>query len=401
MVKPEGRRGGRTPTYFEHAPGECGRRRHASWSLACQALAVAGLLALLAGAGSRVALAEHLIAAIATKGSIHQPYGAEVLDGATEAAARINAAGGVAGQPIRIIGWSEDCTRERAVQIAEEIVRLAPAVVIGHLCAGAAMAAAPIYARAGILLIVPGVRHPELTGEGTGGLILRLAGREDRFASDTVRAIRDRYPGEGVAIVADRTRQAGGLADAIAAELSREKMALRLNERIESGEPSYDGVAARVRASGAGVVVMPAQPIELGVLIQSLRRAGVTAPLVGSEILAVPAIIATARQERDQLVLMLPWSGLDDAGSSLAVGVDPTLARREAVRRTSHAAVEIWATAARRAATVAARPVAQAARAQTAVTAVGSIRFDEAGDAIVPSYLPHVWREGAWRLLEP
>ena len=320
------------------------------------------------------------------------------------AVARINANGGVLGEPVRVVGWSEDCTRQRAVQIAEEIVRTRPVAVVGHLCPGAAMAAAPIYAQAGIPLIVPGVRDPRLTNGDTGGLVLRLAGREDRFASEIVRVIGTRYPGAGVAIVADRTRQARGLAGAITEELARQRVTLQLDERIESGEKTYDAVAARIRASGAGVVVMPAQPIELGVLVRSLRRAGVAAPVLGSEILAVPAVVATARREADRLVLMLPWSGLEeDVSSASADALErPPLKTgrpRLAVRRQSDAAVQIWASAARSAGTTGGKPIAKAARSHPAATAVGPIRFDDAGDAIVPSYVPHVWRDGDWRVL--
>lgn len=363
------------------------------------------LIALLStGAWSR-AFGEHLVAAVATKGSPHQPFGADVIDGVTQAAEQINAAGGVLGAQVRVVGWSEDCSRERAAQIAEEIARLKPSVVIGHLCAGAAMTAAPIYAKAGVLLIAPGVRHPRLTAGDTGGLVLRLGGREDRFARETVDVIKSRYPGQRVAIVADRTRQASGLAGAVAAELTRHSMTLSLDERIESGEKNYDALAARVRLSGAGVVVMPAQPFELDVLIRSLRGAGSQVPLVGSEILAVPSLIPTAQREGDRLVLMLPWAGLEaEAGTEAERPIQPAQSRsshprRDDVRRLSRAAVDAWAMAARRAGTIEAAAVARAARAHAAATNVGPVRFDEAGDALVPSYVPHVWRDGAWRAL--
>ena len=352
------------------------------------------------------AAAEHLIAVVATKGSPHQPFGTEVVEGTKAAVARLNATGGVLGDTARVVAWSEDCSRERAIAIAEEIARLRPQVVVGHLCAGAAMAAAPVYAQAGILLIAPGVRLPALTASAHSGLVLRLAGRDDRFASDTVGFIARRYPGLSVALVADRTRQARGLAAGIGAELRRQQVALSHDERIESGEKSYDAVAASILSSGAGVVVMPAQPIELGVLVASLRRAGVEAPLVGSEILAVPSLITTAEQEAGRLVLMLPWTGLESAGEErtgrVAAGVGEQDHRlQRAARRRAEAAVEVWAQAAVRAKSAEPAAVASAAREAAAATVSGSIRFDAAGDAVIASYVPHVWRDGDWRPLEP
>lgn len=342
------------------------------------------------------------VAVVATRGSPHQPYGGEVISGAEAVAARLNAAGGVLGQPVRIVGWSEDCTRVRALQIAEEVVRLKPALVIGHLCAGAALAAVPLYAKAGIPVIVPGVRHPALNRSPSGHpLIFRLAGRDDRFAAETVRFINQQHPGEKVAIVADRTQQGSGLGASVAAELVRQKAPPVHYERLESGEKSYAGVAARIKASGASVVVMPAQPVELGVVVAGLRQAGVTATLVGSEILAVPAIEATARQEGARLVLMLPWTGLErglsNPDESEAEGGHFASHARLAARARAEAALQVWAGAVSRAGTIEASQVAAALRSAPTETSVGPLGFDADGDAHVPSYLAHVWREGGWR----
>jgi branched-chain amino acid transport system substrate-binding protein len=347
------------------------------------------------------ARAEHVIAVVVTEDSVHRPNGGEILNGAIAAAHRINTEGGVLGEPVRITSRDEDCTRERAVQVAEEIALLKPDVVIGHLCPAAAVAASEVYAKAGVLLIAPGVRYPRLTAGENGKLVLRLAGRDDRFASDATRFIRSHYAGKSVAVIGDRTRQGRGLADDVAAELRRQQVAVSLDERIESGERSYDPVARRVRASGAGVVVMPAQPIELGVLIGSLRRIGVEAPIVGSEILAVPAMQTVARAQGRRLLVMLPWTGLE-SGSSRGQpdgGATPN-AQREAVRRRAEAAVEVWSAAAKRAGTTDVSAIIASARANTTLTVVGPLRFDEAGDAIVPGYVPSVWLNEGWQPLK-
>lgn len=343
--------------------------------------------------------AQHLVAVVATAGSAHQPHGEALIAGVQDAARRVNASGGVLGAVVRPVAWSEDCSRERAAQIAAEISLMKPMVVIGHLCAGAALAAAPIYAKAGILFIAPGVRHPALTKDAVGmGPVLRLAGRDDRFATDTVAFIKSRHAGKSIAVIADRTRQARALADGVVAEARRQQVALVLDVRIESGERAYDALAVRVKDSGAGVVVMPAQPIELGVVVASLRRIGVEAPIVGSEILAVPAIEVMARDQGDRLVVMMPWSGLE-AGAKATIAVGQDEQAREALRRRAEAALEAWAAAARRAGSTASAAVAAAARGEATATAVGTLRFDDAGDALVRSYVASTWRDGQWRPL--
>ncbi len=394
-----------------HLPREEGGNK---WRTDCASLVLAGISALLLGPGlgssgargqESPPAADILVAVISTRNSPHQPHGGEMLAGAEAAGARLNAAGGVIGQTVRVVGWSEDCTPARAAQIAEEVARLKPSLVIGHLCAGAALAAAPIYSRAGILLIVPGVRHPRLTtAPGAGSLVLRLAGRDDRFASETVRFIASSFPDRRVAILTDRTQQGRTLGATVSVELQRQSIGPALEERFESGEKSYDGLAERVRGSGAGVVVMPAQPVELGVVVAGLRRAGVDATLIGSEILAVPAIEAIARQEATRLVLMLPWTGLEQVGSS--VGHSSSMRTREdiardAVRARAEAALEAWAAAVVRAGATVAPLVAAALRSEAAATTIGPLAFDARGDALVPSYVPHTWRNGGWQPFAP
>jgi hypothetical protein len=41
---------------------------------------------------------------------------------------------------------------------------------------------------------------------------------------------------------------------------------------------------------------------------------------------------------------------------------------------------------------------AEKAAGDISATGVGTILLDDKGDAVVPSFLPHVWREGRWQL---
>lgn len=350
---------------------------------------------------SPAALAAHDLAIVVTRGSPHQPEGEAVLAGARLAADRINAAGGVNGEPVRLVPMVEDCTRRRAMAVAEALVLARPAVVIGHSCAGAALAAAEIYARAGILYIAPGVRQARLTAPAAAGpLVFRLAGRDDRLADDMARFITEAFPGDPVAIVADRTLQASALAASVQKALLRRGGVIAHVEKLESSEKSYDVQARRVAASGAKVVMMPAQPVELGVLVAGLRGIGVTAPVVGSDILAVPAIVPVARSQGERLILMMPWSGLEQrrppVSEPRALTIDGLQARM-ILTDLGDAAVTVWASAATSAQTVEPPAVAAALRRQAAETAVGRLAFDAAGDAVVPSYLPYVWRDDGLR----
>jgi branched-chain amino acid transport system substrate-binding protein len=343
--------------------------------------------------------AEHIVAVVSTVGSPHQPAGDRVARGAEAAARTINASGGVLGAQIRLRMVSEDCTHSRAEQVAGDLTERRPAVVIGHLCPSAALAAAAVYGRSGILFIATGARDPRLTSGGAGSLTFRLAGRDDRLAAQTAAFAVSRTNGKGVAIVADRTLQARTFADALGRQLRDRGAVIVASELIESGEKSYADVARRIRESGAGVVVLPGQPIEARILAADLRGAGVTSALIGTDVLAVPDIEPLARSEGGDLVLMLPWHGLEHrSGAPSRPRTLPALgvSSGEAVAIRAEAALQAWAGAVRLAGTAAAPQVADALRRATFPTAAGPVAFDAAGDARVPAYVAYAWGGTGW-----
>jgi len=95
----------------------------------------------------------------------------------------------------------------------------------------------------------------------------------------------------------------------------------------------------------------------------------------------------------------MPWSGLETERQA-AVEASQAEPARDALRRRSEAALEVWAASARRAVSTASAAVAQAARTQATTTTVGMLRFEESGDALVPGYVASTWRDGDWRPLD-
>jgi branched-chain amino acid transport system substrate-binding protein len=92
---------------------------------------------------------------------------------------------------------------------------------------------------------------------------------------------------------------------------------------------------------------------------------------------------------------MLPWPGQMPA---VGAGTRPGDASPDSTRLLAGAAVELWAQAVGRARSLALDGVIAALKTPASATGVGPLRFDDNGDAVVPSFLPHVWREGRWWL---
>lgn len=352
----------------------------------------------LTGAAERAGAEEQapiLVAAVSARGAPSQPDGADVAVGVARAVARLNAEGGLLARRVEVIDRDDGCSRPTAEAVARGVATEPVALVVGHLCSSAAIAAAPIYQAARIVMISTGARHPNLTDKRAGALIFRLAGRDDRIADDTASFIAARHPGARIAIAHDRSQQARRLADAWEKALTARKLKPVAREAIVAGEKHYNEAAGRIAAAKIDVLLLPALPIESGIIVRRLAQIGSRPLVIGGESLAVADADGLGTELGDRFVVMLPWrvgASMDKAEQAVVSDGNPS-----AVARSAEAAIEAWAGAVKGAGTLEASAVAQKLEAGAAVTVAGSIGFDGHGDARVPSFIPHVWRERAWR----
>ena len=343
------------------------------------------------------AIDDIVVAAVANRKPVGQAGDPDLADAVESAIAELRETGGLLGRPIRLLRFAEDCSSGTAEIVAGQIVARGADVVIGHQCSAAAIAAAPIYARHGIMMIASGPRTPRLTDARAGAQTFRLAGRDDRFGAETAELIVRRFPARRVAIVHDRSLQARNLADAADRELRNRGVVPVLRDVYTSGERSYKRAIERLAAAEAEVIVIPAQPVEAALIIEGLRARNSNATVIGSDILAVPEMEAVAQRLGESLIVLLPWPQLNasvtsSSGTSSSRGTRPTLER---------VAVEVWARAVQRAKSLDPAAIARVLETEPVETSLGQIRFDLKGDAVVPSYVAHTWRDGGWKSLSP
>jgi len=79
------------------------------------------------------------------------------------------------GPAVRLVMADDQRAAAAATSAARELLDAGVAFVIGHFSASAALAAAPIYERAGVFFFAPGTTHPDLTGGGRR-LVFRVCG---------------------------------------------------------------------------------------------------------------------------------------------------------------------------------------------------------------------------------
>lgn len=352
-------------------------------------------------------------AGIALVGPLSGPYAT------TGAAIRDAAAVHSPAAPVAIIE-DDRCQADTAVDVAGRIVAAKRAVVIGHPCSSAAIAAAPIYAAAQIPFISTGARHGDLTDKRAGPLVFRLSGRDDRQGRDAAAFLARASGGRAIAILHDRTFLMSTIATEATAALTGPAGQPPLHKVMPfpfvASELNYDPLVVKVlafagSADQVGAVFFAGYPAEAVIVLKAMRAKGIDAPLLAVDVLANDDFGRFLQAQGPQLGIHIgswrsrpakegtvrehpePDDGDGEYGEVRVLASADAFGPQATGMRTA-AAIGIWQAANKE---NAANPAAALASIAYDDPALGRITFDAKGDAVIPSYLVCAWRNGAWR----
>jgi branched-chain amino acid transport system substrate-binding protein len=209
-----------------------------------------------AALGTAVARAEVLIGLVDVQtGGIATPIQDQQRQSAELAVAKLNAAGGVLGQQVRVIVGDDACDGEQAVALANKFVSDGVVFVAGHPCSDAAIPAAPVYAQAGILMISPLSTNPTLTERGLTN-VFRAVGPDDVQGVLAGNYLADHWGDQQIAILHDGTAYVKGLADETKKQLNARSIVWLLHGKITTMlialSPSPSTMAASPKSGGQG-----------------------------------------------------------------------------------------------------------------------------------------------------
>src|ERR1700712_5904592 len=113
---------------------------------------------------STAALAQDITVAVAgpMTGS-ESAFGRQMQNGAEQAVADLNAAGGVLGKKLSLFTGDDACDPKQARSVAEKIGSSKIPFVAGHFCSSSSIPASEAYADANVLQITPASTNPLFT----------------------------------------------------------------------------------------------------------------------------------------------------------------------------------------------------------------------------------------------
>lgn len=305
--------------------------------------------------------------------------------------------GKLLGRPVVTTLHDDNCKTPIAESVALEIVKHPPAVVIGHSCSGATIAAAPIYAEHRVLQITPASTNPQVTEMGIP-TIFRMIGRDDLQGELAAERIAERHRGKRIGVHSFQGDYSVGLAAAALEALrSRGIEPVVQIELVKGSQASYADQIEALMARQVEVLYLVGGGLDCGVFLRQARQMGAQFDVISSDTLISDVFLQTAGPAAENIPFTFPPDAAALSTAAKAVQTIEALDQEPAgYTLLAFAAAEVWIEGVRRAQSFDAAQVAAAIRRAPVSTILGDVSFDHKGDIITqsPPFAWFVWKDG-------
>ncbi|HET9686506.1 MAG TPA: branched-chain amino acid ABC transporter substrate-binding protein [Pseudolabrys sp.] len=320
--------------------------------------------------------------------------GAQMKNGVDQAAADINAAGGILGQKI-VVSYGDDASDpKQGVSVANKFTGDGVKFVIGHYNSGVTIPSSEVYQENGVLQITPASTNPTVT-ERKMWNIFRVCGRDDQQGQVAGEYIAKHFKGKKIAIVHDKTTYGKGLADETKKTINKGGIKEVLYEGVNTGEKDFSALVSKIKQSGADLIYWGGLYTEAGLIVRQMRDQGVKAPMMGGDGITSDEFASIG--------------GPGVEGTLMTYGPDPRnrpdakkvveefRAKKfepEAYTLYSYAGVQIIKQAAEAAKSLDPKKVAEKMHSGMPFkTVLGDISYDKKGDITKLDYVMYIWKK--------
>ena len=209
-------------------------------------------------------------------------FGEGVKNGALLKAEEVNANGGINGKQIEIVLGDELCDPKEAAAVATRFASDPEvAIVIGHLCSSATLAALPIYKEAGLVAITPASTNPEI-GKSSP-YYFRNVYKDDFQGDFLARYARKMRNFKKIAIFYEVNDYAMGLKDAFVRQAK--KLGLRVigTESYMSETIDFKAQLSKFKMMRPDAIFIPGYAPQATLLISQARSLGMKCAFFGAD----------------------------------------------------------------------------------------------------------------------
>jgi len=206
--------------------------------------------------------------------------GKDALNGAQMAIERINANGGIGGKQIVLIAEDGKCSGGDAASAAQKLVNVDKVVaILGGLCSGETLAAAPIAEPAQIVMLSPTSSSPDVTK--AGDFVFR------NYPSDALKtkAMAKYFAQKGikrVAVISENTDFSQGFLASLKKDLPAGSIVF--DETVEPGTKDFRTLMTRLKDVKFDIFFPNGNSDSvIGPMLQQYKEAGITMPAIGHD----------------------------------------------------------------------------------------------------------------------
>jgi branched-chain amino acid transport system substrate-binding protein len=349
-------------------------------------------IALISALGIAPALAQDIVVAAAGPMTGGQAtFGRQMRDGAEQAIADINAAGGVLGKKLRLEIGDDACDPKQARSVAEKLTGMGVVVAVGHYCSSSSIPASDAYLDGGVLQITPASTNPLFTDRGMWNTF-RTCGRDDQQGGFAASYLAKNFKDKNIAIINDKTTYGKGLADEVKKALNAAGVKEKLNESYNQGDKDFTALVSKLKRDNIDIVYDGGYHQEAGLIVRQMRDQGLKTILMAGDALASREFASITGPAGEGVLITFPPDPRKRPSAAAVVkkfkdkNVDP-----EGYVLYTYAAFQVWAQAAAKAGTTDPQKVAAAMRAGTWDTVLGPISFDKKGDITSGGWAVYRW----------
>jgi len=342
---------------------------------------------------STTALAQDITIAVAgpmTGGEA--AFGRQMKNGAEQAVADLNEAGGVLSKKLALFIGDDACDPKQARSVAEKIAGSKIPFVAGHLCSSSSIPASEAYADGNVLQITPASTNPLYTERKLWN-VARVCGRDDQQGLVAAEYIAKAYKGKNVAILNDKTTYGKGLADETKKALNKAGFTEKMFESYNKGDKDFNAIVSRLKRDNIDLVFVGGYHQESGLILRQMRDQGLKTVLMAGDALADKEYASiTGPAGAGTLFTFGPDPRNKPTAKAIvekfkAKGIDP-----EGYTLYTYAAIQVWSQAAKKAGTTDPKKVMATIKGGGAWdTVIGPIEIDAKGDIKQIDYVVYKW----------
>jgi branched-chain amino acid transport system substrate-binding protein len=346
---------------------------------------------------SHPALAEMKIGVGTDLTGANASMGLQMRAGVEQAAADINAKGGINGEQLSVSLGDDRSDPKEAILVAEKFIGQDVKFVIGHLTSSGSIATSKEYAEGGVLEISSTATNPVFTDQGLWNTF-RTAGRDDQQGQIAGEYILANFKDKKIAIVHDKAAYGKGLAEQTRKTLNAGGVKEVLYDGINPGEKDFSALVSRLKNLNVDILYYGGYYGEAGLILRQMRDQGMTnTVMIGGDGLYNDELGQIAG---DGVIGTLMTFNADARKSPAAkAAVDAFKAKgvdSSGFVLPSYAAVQVLAQAVEAAHSTDPKKVAEVLRSgKTFDTVLGPISYDNKGDMTKANFVMYEWKKNA------